>query len=130
MKKLILALVATAMLATPAVAAIEVEGDVYAGVYDKYMWRGFNLSASQPVLQMGTDISTTKFQTICIIYISAITFKIKEFDTETKAVVCTGRFAAAVKLTSPNHRMGGIDLTILIAIPGGKPCADIGDTNR
>lgn len=61
MKKLVLALVGLAMLATPAVAAIEVEGDAYAGVYDKYMWRGFNLSASQPVLQMGTDVSFKGF---------------------------------------------------------------------
>ena len=61
MKKLILAMVALAAFATPAAAAIEVEGDVYAGVYDKYMWRGFNLSASQPVLQMGTDISAKGF---------------------------------------------------------------------
>jgi opacity protein-like surface antigen len=61
MKKFILAVLALAVFATPAAAAIEVEGDVYAGVYDKYMWRGFNLSASQPVLQMGTDISAKGF---------------------------------------------------------------------
>ncbi len=61
MKKLIVAVLALAVFATPAAAAIEVEGDVYAGVYDKYMWRGFNLSASQPVLQMGTDISAKGF---------------------------------------------------------------------
>ncbi|PLX76570.1 MAG: hypothetical protein C0615_06335, partial [Desulfuromonas sp.] len=61
MNKLVLALVGLAMLATPAFAAIEVEGDAYAGVADKYMWRGFNLSASQPVLQMGTDLSAKGF---------------------------------------------------------------------
>jgi len=61
MKKLVLALVGLAMMATPAAAAIEVEGDVYAGVYDKYMWRGFNLSNSQPVLQMGADVSFEGF---------------------------------------------------------------------
>jgi len=45
MKKLIviglfltLALVA---VSTPALAAIEVEGDAYVGYYDKYLWRGF-----------------------------------------------------------------------------------------
>jgi len=61
MKKFILAVMALAVFAAPAAAAIEVEGDVYAGVYDKYMWRGFNVSNSQPVLQMGTDVSFEGF---------------------------------------------------------------------
>lgn len=61
MKKLILTLVGLVMIATPVTAAIEVEGDAYAGIYDKYMWRGFNLSASKPVLQMGTDLSFEGF---------------------------------------------------------------------
>lgn len=61
MKKLVLALMALVVFAAPATAAIEVEGDVYAGIYDKYMWRGFNLSNSQPVLQMGTDVSFKGF---------------------------------------------------------------------
>ncbi|MEZ4598686.1 MAG: TorF family putative porin [Syntrophotaleaceae bacterium] len=38
-------------------AAIEVEGDVYAGVFDKYLWRGFDLSEGRPVLQGGIDLS-------------------------------------------------------------------------
>ena len=36
MKKLVLAVLALVVFAAPAAAAIEVEGDVYAGVYDKY----------------------------------------------------------------------------------------------
>ena len=48
-------------VSSPALAAIEVEGDVYAGIYDKYMWRGLNLSASQPVLQGGVDVSAKGF---------------------------------------------------------------------
>ena len=61
MKKLVLAVLALVVFAAPAAAAIEVEGDVYAGVYDKYMWRGLDLSGKQPVLQMGTDISAKGF---------------------------------------------------------------------
>lgn len=38
-------------------AAIDVEGSAYAGVFDKYLWRGFNLSGGQPVLQSGVDVS-------------------------------------------------------------------------
>lgn len=55
---LTLALVA---VSSPALAAIEVEGDAYVGVYDKYLWRGFNLSEAQPVLQGGVDLSTHGF---------------------------------------------------------------------
>jgi len=65
MKKLIviafaltLALVA---VSTPALATIEVEGDAYVGVYDKYLWRGFDLSNGQPVAQGGVDISALGF---------------------------------------------------------------------
>jgi uncharacterized protein (TIGR02001 family) len=39
-------------------AAIEVEGDAYVGVFDKYLWRGFDLSGSLPVVQGGADLST------------------------------------------------------------------------
>ena len=34
------------VVSTSAFAAIEVEGDAYLGVYDKYLWRGFDLSGS------------------------------------------------------------------------------------
>jgi uncharacterized protein (TIGR02001 family) len=65
MKKWSVLLVAVLMIAATMVpaaqAAIEVEGDVYAGVFDKYMWRGQNLSNSQPVLQGGVDISALGF---------------------------------------------------------------------
>lgn len=44
-----------------AVAAIEVEGDAYVGVFDKYLWRGFDLSGSQPVAQGGVDLSAGGF---------------------------------------------------------------------
>lgn len=65
MKKfIVIALVMTlAMVAvsTPAMAAIEVEGDAYIGVYDKYLWRGFDLSGSMPVAQGGVDLSAGNF---------------------------------------------------------------------
>ncbi|MGE4543128.1 MAG: TorF family putative porin [Pedobacter sp.] len=38
-------------------ASIEVEGDAYAGIWDKYMWRGFNLSDSRPTIQAGMDLT-------------------------------------------------------------------------
>jgi uncharacterized protein (TIGR02001 family) len=54
-------LVLAAVVATPALAAIEVSGSVYAGVLDKYMWRGINLSSSQPVAQGGVNVSAGGF---------------------------------------------------------------------
>ena len=61
MKKLALMLIAVLLLGTTftvsSQAAIEVEGDVYAGIWDKYMWRGFNLSNSRPTIQAGLDLS-------------------------------------------------------------------------
>ncbi|MEZ4601678.1 MAG: TorF family putative porin [Syntrophotaleaceae bacterium] len=38
-------------------AAIEVEGDVYVGLWDKYLWRGFDLSDGRPTIQGGIDLS-------------------------------------------------------------------------
>ncbi len=65
MKKMVIAgivlFVLSFAVSVPAFAAIEVEGDVYAGFYDKYMWRGLDLSASEPVLQGGVDISAKGF---------------------------------------------------------------------
>ncbi|MDT8442011.1 MAG: TorF family putative porin [Desulfuromonadales bacterium] len=55
---LVLSMVA---VSSPAKAAIEVEGDVYAGVYSEYLWRGFGLSGSMPVAQAGMDISFKGF---------------------------------------------------------------------
>lgn len=52
---------ASVAVSAPALAAIEVEGDAYVGVYDKYLWRGLNLSEAQPVLQGGVDLSTHGF---------------------------------------------------------------------
>ena len=46
---------------TVAAAAVEVEGDAYAGVFDKYLWRGFDLSGSQAVAQGGVDLSAGGF---------------------------------------------------------------------
>ena len=48
-------------LSQPATAAIEVEGDVYVGVWSKYLWRGVNLSDSRPVIQGGADLSAGGF---------------------------------------------------------------------
>ncbi len=47
--------------APAALAAIEVEGSAYVGVYDKYLWRGFNLSGSETVVQPGADLSAKGF---------------------------------------------------------------------
>lgn len=49
------------VVSTPAFAAIEVEGDVYVGYYDKYLWRGFDLSGGTPVIQGGVDLSAKGF---------------------------------------------------------------------
>ncbi len=47
--------------ASVATAAVAVEGDAYVGVFDKYLWRGFDLSGGQPVAQGGTDLSIGGF---------------------------------------------------------------------
>lgn len=58
MKKLILmAAVLVVMTATSALAEIKVTGDAYVGAFDKYLWRGFDLSGSQPVVQGGMDLT-------------------------------------------------------------------------
>jgi len=54
-------LVFGAGMVTSSFAAITVEGDVYAGVFDKYLWRGFDLSGGKPVIQAGTDMSAGNF---------------------------------------------------------------------
>lgn len=65
MKKLvsvgIVLLLAVILVSTPALAAIEVEGDAYVGYYDKYLWRGFDLSGGTPVVQAGVDLSAKGF---------------------------------------------------------------------
>lgn len=54
-------ILAATIVATPALAAIEVGGSVYVGYFDKYLWRGFDLSGSQPVVQGGVNLSTNGF---------------------------------------------------------------------
>lgn len=64
MKKIVSTLIVLAVVlavGTPAVAAIEVEGDAYIGVYDKYLWRGFDLSGGKPVAQGGVDLTSGNF---------------------------------------------------------------------
>lgn len=65
MKKLTMCLLAAVAISlgqgSIATAAIEVEGDAYVGIFDKYLWRGFDLSGSQPVVQGGIDLSTSGF---------------------------------------------------------------------
>ncbi len=65
MKKWSVLLIALMMIGVGLVAtseaAIEVEGDVYAGVFDKYLWRGFDLSDGRPVIQGGADLSSGGF---------------------------------------------------------------------
>ena len=48
-------------LSSPVLAVIEVEGDAYVGVSDKYLWRGFDLSGSKPVAQGGVDLTSGNF---------------------------------------------------------------------
>lgn len=48
-------------LGSAALAAQEVEGGAYAGVFDKYLWRGFDLSGSKPVAQGGVDLTVSNF---------------------------------------------------------------------
>jgi uncharacterized protein (TIGR02001 family) len=61
--KVILAamVLAATVVATPALAAIEVEGGAYVGYFDKYLWRGFDLSGGLPVVQGGVDLSAKGF---------------------------------------------------------------------
>ena len=65
MKKMVIVglvmILATLVVSSPAMAAIEVEGDAYVGVYDKYLWRGFNLSGSMPVAQGGVDLTSGNY---------------------------------------------------------------------
>ncbi|APG27472.1 hypothetical protein A7E78_06220 [Syntrophotalea acetylenivorans] len=65
MKKWSVLLISVFMLAAgfigTAGAAIQVEGDTYAGIWDKYMWRGFNISNSRPTIQAGIDLSAGGF---------------------------------------------------------------------
>lgn len=65
MKKVVSAgivlLLAVMFVSAPALAAIEVDGDAYIGYYDKYLWRGFDLSGGTPVVQGGVDLSAKGF---------------------------------------------------------------------
>jgi uncharacterized protein (TIGR02001 family) len=48
-------------MGSAAMAAMEVEVAAYAGVFDKYLWRGFDLSGSEPVAQGGVDVTAGSF---------------------------------------------------------------------
>ncbi len=65
MKKFIAGLFAIAALgagfAPAAEAASEISGGAYVGVFDKYLWRGFDLSGGKPVVQGGVDLSAKGF---------------------------------------------------------------------
>jgi uncharacterized protein (TIGR02001 family) len=52
---------AATVVATPALAAIEVTGDAYVGYFSKYVWRGIDLSGGMPVVQSGVDLSAEGF---------------------------------------------------------------------
>jgi hypothetical protein len=54
-------ILAGTVLATPALAAIEVGGSAYVGFFDKYLWRGYDLSGSEAVTQGGVNLSTNGF---------------------------------------------------------------------
>ncbi|TYO97711.1 hypothetical protein EDC39_109115 [Geothermobacter ehrlichii] len=60
--RFLIVLVATLSCLPPVSAlAFEAEGDVYAGIYDKYLWRGFDLSGGLPVAQGGVDVAIGGF---------------------------------------------------------------------
>lgn len=63
MKKWSLLLAVAMVLCTisSAFAAVEVSGDAYIGMYDKYLWRGFDLSGSEGVVQGGVDLTYKNF---------------------------------------------------------------------
>ncbi|UWZ81206.1 hypothetical protein L9S41_07405 [Geoalkalibacter halelectricus] len=42
-------------------ANLEVGGEVYIGYYNKYLWRGFDLSGGKPVFQPGIDVGVGGF---------------------------------------------------------------------
>jgi hypothetical protein len=52
---------ATTVIATPALAAIEVGGCAYVGYFDKYLWRGYDLSGGLPAVQGGVNLTTNGF---------------------------------------------------------------------
>ncbi|WP_020676571.1 TorF family putative porin [Geopsychrobacter electrodiphilus] len=53
----LLVLASVTIPAATASAAIKVEGDAYAGISSKYLWRGFDLSNGKAVAQGGMDLS-------------------------------------------------------------------------
>lgn len=54
-------LVLALVVASPSLAAVEVEGSAYAGYFDKYLWRGYDLSGGSPVVQGGVNLSSNGF---------------------------------------------------------------------
>ena len=53
--------VAVASVASANEGGLEVEGGAYIGTFDKYLWRGFDLSGGEPVAQGGVDLSAAGF---------------------------------------------------------------------
>ena len=53
----VLVLLLLVLSVASAFAEVTVEGEVYVGVFDKYVWRGYDLSGSTPVVQGGIDVS-------------------------------------------------------------------------
>ena len=61
LKNIILATLLFSAALCSTASAVEVSGSAYAGFYDKYLWRGFDLSGSEPVMQGGVDLSAGSF---------------------------------------------------------------------
>ncbi|MFO7831434.1 MAG: hypothetical protein R6V18_05560 [Desulfuromonadaceae bacterium] len=57
LKNIILATMLFSAALCSTASAVEVSGGAYVGFYDKYLWRGFDLSGSEPVMQGGVDLS-------------------------------------------------------------------------
>jgi len=78
-----LIILALLVLVTPAMAAVEVTGDTYINYSSMYLWRGFDLSDSKPVVQGGMDLS---FKGLTLSYWSNYNLDVSDLD-ETDIVV-------------------------------------------
>ncbi len=112
------------VLVTPAMAAIEVEGDAYVGISSMYLWRGFDLSDSDPVVQGGMDVS---FKGLTLSYWSNLDLNSGElnetdyiidysFDPCEMASVSVGNiFYALEDLKDTNELYLGVSLNTILA---------------
>jgi len=87
------------VLVSPAMAAVEVEGDAYVNFSSMYLWRGFDLSDGDPVAQGGMDVS---FKGLTLSYWSNYNLDDSELD-ETDIVVDYSFAAGEMVSVSVGH---------------------------